>query len=107
MGLTWNDIDMKKRTIMIDHQLIYKNLGDGCKFYISKPKTDAGKRVIPMTNAVYQAFIDIKEQYMLSGRRSKAEIDGYSNFIFISGTGQPFAINAVNSFLRNIEKAYI
>lgn len=105
-GLTWNDIDMSRRTITIDHQLIYKNLGDGCKFYISKPKTDAGKRVIPMTNAVYQAFIDIKEQYMLSGRRSKAEIDGYSNFIFISGTGQPFAINAVNSFLRNIEKAY-
>lgn len=105
-GLTWNDIDMKKKTITIDHQLIYKNLGDGCKFYISKPKTDAGKRIIPMTNAVYQALIDIKEHYILSGRRSKVEIDGYSNFVFISGTGHPFAINAVNSFLRNMEKAY-
>lgn len=105
-GLTWNDVDMKHRTVRIDHQLIYKNIGEGCRFYISDPKTDAGKRVIPMTGAVYRAFIDIKEHNMLTGRRSRAEIDGYSNFIFVSKSGQPFAVNAVNSFLLNIEKAY-
>lgn len=27
-------------------------------------------------------------------------------FVFVSGSGQPFAINAVNSFLLNMEKAY-
>ncbi len=37
---------------------------------------------------------------------SGAEVDGYSNFVFVSGDGQPFAINAVNSFLLNMEKAY-
>lgn len=74
-GLTWNDIDMKHRTISINHQMTYKNYGEGCRFYISEPKTGAGKRVIPMTQAVYQAFIEVKEQDMLLGRRSKAEID--------------------------------
>lgn len=105
-GLTWNDINMKRRTISINHQLIYKNYGDGCKFYISEPKTDAGSRVIPMSQAVYQAFIEVKEQNMLLGRRSTVEIDGYCNFVFINKNGQPFADNAVNSFLANIERAY-
>lgn len=25
IGLTWKDVDMKKRTISVDHQLTYKN----------------------------------------------------------------------------------
>lgn len=105
-GLTWNDVDMKNRTININHQLVYKNFGDGCKFHISEPKTDAGKRIIPMSESVYKAFIEVRKQNMILGRRSNAEVDGYSNFIFVSGNGQPLAINAVNSFLLNMEKAY-
>lgn len=105
-GLTWNDIDMKNRTININHQLVYKNYGDGCKFHISEPKTDAGKRVIPMTESVYRAFIEIKKQDLALGKRSSADIDGFSNFVFVSGNGQLFAVNAINSFLLNMEKAY-
>ncbi len=105
-GLTWNDIDMKNRTISVNHQLIYKNFGDGCKFHVSEPKTDAGKRTIPMTEAVHRAFVELRKQNLKLGRRSDAEVDGYSNFVFVSGNGQPFAINAVNSFLLNMEKAY-
>ncbi len=59
-----------------------------------------------MSQAVYQAFIDVKEQNMLLGRRSKAEIDGFRNFVFVSKNGQPLAVNAVNNFLANIERAY-
>lgn len=105
-GLTWNDIDMKNRTISVNHQLVYKNFGDGCKFHISEPKTEAGKRNIPMTDSVYKAFIELRKQNMILGRRSDAEVEGYSNFVFVSGNGQPLAINAVNSFLLNMEKAY-
>ncbi len=105
-GLTWNDIDLKNRTISINHQLIYKNFGDGCKFHVSEPETDAGKRTIPMTEMVHRAFVELRKQDLIPGRRSDAEVDGYSNFVFVSGNGQPFAINAVNSFLLNMEKAY-
>lgn len=105
-GLTWNDVDMKNRTINVNHQLIYKNLGDGCKFHISEPKTDAGKRIIPMSESVYKAFVEVKKQNMILGRRSNAEVDGLTDFVFVSGNGQPLAINAVNSFLLNMEKAY-
>lgn len=44
IGLTWKDINIKAKTVNVDHQLIYKNLGDGCKFHISTPKTESGIR---------------------------------------------------------------
>lgn len=105
-GLTWQDVDLKNRTINVNHQLIYKNYGDGCKFHISKPKTEAGCRIIPMTQAVHDAFLEIKKINMLLGRRCTVNVEGYDNFIFLSGSGSPLAVNAVNSFLLNIEKAY-
>ena len=52
IGLTWKDINIKAKTVNVDHQLIYKNLGDGCKFHISTPKTESGIRIIPMTQEV-------------------------------------------------------
>jgi integrase len=64
-GLTWSDIDMKNRTISVNHQLIYKNFGDGCKFHVSEPKTDAGKRTIPMTETVHRAFVELY-QFLIS-----------------------------------------
>lgn len=105
-GLRWADVDMKNRTISVNHQLIYKNLGEGCAFHISTPKTEAGTRTIPMTESVYRAFVDVKKHNLLLGRRCSAEVDGYTDFVFLSGNGQPLATNAVNSFLSNIEKAY-
>ena len=105
-GLTWSDIDMKNRTISINHQLIYKNLGDGCKFHINKPKTDAGERILPMTESVYKGFMELKKQNLALGRRSNVEVDGYSNFVFISSNGRPLTMSMVDAFLLNIEKAY-
>ena len=52
VGLTVKDIDMENKTINIDHQLQRV----GTKIYIETPKTDAGKRVIPMTDDVYECF---------------------------------------------------
>ena len=46
IGLTWEDVDVRTKAVSIDHQLIYKDLGDGYKFHISTPKTDSGIRTI-------------------------------------------------------------
>ena len=40
IGLTWKDINIKAKTVNVDHQLIYKNLGDGCKFWCCIIKVD-------------------------------------------------------------------
>lgn len=105
-GLTWDDIDFENGKINVNRQLIYKNLGEGCKFYVTDLKTDTSARSIPMSDTVRKAFVELRKMDMLLGRRCNVEIDGYSNFIFLSKNGTPLATNAVNNFLLNIEKAY-
>ena len=56
IGLTWKDVDLKTRTVYVNHQLIYKNYGDGCDFHVTMPKTEAGIREIPMSKMVAKAF---------------------------------------------------
>lgn len=52
-GLTIHDIDMKERTIDINHQL--QRLSD-MEYIIEPTKTNSGKRVLPMTQDVYECF---------------------------------------------------
>ena len=68
---TWKDINIKAKTVNVDHQLIYKNLGDGCKFHISTPKTESGIRIIPMTQEVAKAFEEQRKiNFMLAKDKS-------------------------------------
>ncbi len=106
IGLRWSDLYMSERTLTIDHQLIYKNYGDGCKFHISSPKTKAGIRDIPLTNKVANAFVRQKEINFMLGRKSNVEIDGYTDFIFITKNNRPFMPSAINNILYNIVDAY-
>lgn len=106
-GLTWNDVNMKEQNINIDHALIYKNIDNtGCSFHISTPKTKAGIRIIPMTESCFEAFHELRKMNLALGKFCNVEIDGYSNFCFLTCNGQPYATNGVNFFLKNIEKAY-
>lgn len=105
-GLTWKDVDKKKKALCIRHQLQYLNTDTETKFYMSPLKSDAGKREIPITNEIQKCLAAQKTMMLRTGRRSSAEVDGYSGFIFITKNGTPFATNAVNSFLKNIVDKY-
>ena len=52
-GLTISDINMRERTINIDHQLLRTS---GMKYIIEDTKSTSGTRVLPMTNEVYECF---------------------------------------------------
>lgn len=106
IGLTWSNINTKEKTVCIDHQLIYKNYGDGCKFHISTPKTTSGIRTIPMTQKVRKAFEEQKRINFLLGKDRNIEVEGYSGFIFTAKTGRPLMPSAVNNVLYNIVDAY-
>lgn len=106
-GLRWADVDMKEKVVHIRQQLIYKNLGDGCKFHIQDLKTEAGRRDIPLTENMRKSLIKQKELYFLSGRAMKQqEVEGVSDFVFTNTSGKPYATNAINFVLDNIVKAY-
>ena len=106
IGLTWSDIDMEKKEVSVNHQLIYKDFGDGYKFHINTPKTKAGIRIIPMSQVAQKAFSEQRKLNFMLGRQSTEEIDGYSGFIFLAKTGRPLMPSAVNNMLYNIVDAY-
>ncbi len=106
IGLTWKDVDTRARGLNVDHQLIYKNLGDGCRFHISTPKTDSGIRVIPMTQEVQKAFEEQRKINFMLAKDKSIEVDGYSGFVFTAKSGRPLMPYGVNSVLYNIVDAY-
>ena len=57
-GLTLKDIDLEKRTVNIDHQL--QRTSD-MRYIIETTKTDAGTRVLPITEDVAEMFQAIIE----------------------------------------------
>lgn len=61
IGLTWDDCDFTENIISINHNLIYRQQDDGkCEMHITTPKTEAGKRIIPMFEAVRKALLQEK-----------------------------------------------
>lgn len=106
IGLTWKDVDTRARRLNVDHQLIYKNYGDGCRFHISTPKTDSGIRVIPMTQEVQKAFEEQRKINFMLAKDKSVEVDGYSGFVFTAKSGRPLMPYGVNSVLYNIVDAY-
>ncbi len=83
-GLTLKDIDLKNRTVNIDHQL--QRLGD-MKYFIEETKTDAGKRKIPITDDVADMFQAIIEDRQAP--KHEQLIDGYGGFLFYDENGKP------------------
>lgn len=83
-GLTFRDIDFDERTINVEHQLQYTG-GKGA--YIEDTKSNAGTRVLPMTEEVYEAF-----KRIVSGRKKQnieQMIDGCTGFLFLNTQGKP------------------
>ena len=52
-GLTLKDIDLKNKTVNIDHQL---QRTSAMEYVIQSTKTNAGKRVLPITDEVADMF---------------------------------------------------
>lgn len=116
-GLRWCDIDIEARTIDINHVLTYYcyDRGDGinaatsrssgkCGYRINPPKTDAGKRVIPMCSKVVEAFQMEKKRQEELGIRCEFTVDSMTDFIFLNQYGYPLRSKSVNKILRQVIK---
>lgn len=104
MGLTWKDVDMEKRTISINHSLLYRKKDGKIRFYAKEPKTENGVRIIPMTQEVYECFVELQETRDICP--STVEIDGYSDFVFTSMKGKPLYPANINKALYKIVDKY-
>lgn len=105
IGLRWTDCDFENNEIMINHNVIYRfNENDGCRFRITTPKTNAGKRVVPMLSEVREALLrELEIQKRL--KLKSPIIDGYTNFVFLNrvqNLHNPLTINrAIKRIIRD------
>ncbi len=104
-GLRWEDVDFDENTISVNHTLVYFSKGkqNGCTFAVNTPKTEAGKRIIPMLSEVSQALLNEREYQKEAEITCQVTIDGYTDFVFLNRYGNvhnPQAINrAISRFL--------
>lgn len=106
-GLTWDDIDMKKRYVIISHQLQYKKLeGDEKATYHVTPTKSRKSRTIPMTNELYQVLKEMKKYYFVSNKGYVVE--GKENFLFYTVTNRLYYETAflaeLNRFVAEYDK---
>lgn len=106
LGLRWEDVDFDKKTININHNLVYRVDENGkCGNHITTPKTSSGIRIIPMIDEVEKAFLEEYELQRCIGFNIDV-IDGYSGFIFSSGEGHVYTPISINRAIARIVKAY-
>lgn len=108
LGLTWNDVDLEKKLININHNLTYYPRREDtyvCEFRISTPKTEAGIRTIPMMGPVYDVLSGEYERQQEEGFCTRT-IDGVTNFIFMNRFGNPHSPQTINRAIKRITAAY-
>lgn len=103
LGLTWDDLDFEKRIISVNHSLSDRpdEEGDCRKRIETTTKTAAGMRTIPMVQEVFDAFLMEYEFQKIIGF-CEEEVDGYSGFVFSTGSRTVQMAGAVNRALHSI-----
>lgn len=105
-GLRWCDVDFEHDIISIDHAIVY--LGDeqlkNNRTIVSTPKTSASVRKIHMIPKVRDAFLREKKMQELMGIKCTVEINGYTDFVFLTRNGGPKHVWGLNDALDNIVK---
>ncbi len=102
-GLRWCDVDLENGLIDVNHTLVYYNhRKNGCYFNIHTPKTKAGCRTIPIMGDVREALEQERYFQQMLGYKCTAEIDGYTDFIFVNRYGNVHNQGTLNKALRRI-----
>lgn len=108
IGLRWQDIDMDKRVIDVNHGLVrvkrHKS-SPSLRLGVSLPKTEAGIRRIPMMDDVYDAFERVYAEQQITGF-NETEIEGMSGFIFKNANGDVLSDDNINSAIKRIVESY-
>ena len=108
IGIRWEDIDLEKRLININHSVTYyprRAETTKCEFAVSLPKTEAGIRTVPMMEPVYNAFME-EYEYQKENGFSTVTLDGMEGFIFTNRFGNLHNPQAVNRTIKRIRENY-
>lgn len=108
LGLTWDDIDFRKKEIHITKTLVYiKDMETKkYKFLYQTPKTKNSIRTIPMLDSVYHALKKQKVQCMEMRMRAEEwqPLEGFENLAFVGRNGKPMSNHTFQKSLNDIVK---
>ena len=101
VGLTLADLDMKNRTIIVDHQL---QRTSKMEYVIEATKTTSGTRVLPVTDDVYACF----ERIIANRKAPKVEpiIGGKWGFLYLDKNGMPMVALHWEHYFKHICQKY-
>ena len=107
LGLRWEDLDFDNKVININHSLVYYPVGGSrtSEQHISKPKTEAGIRTVPMLDTVRDAFLMEREEQEENGF-NQTVIDGMSGFVFVNRDGGVPNPQTINRTIKRISHSY-
>ncbi|MCD8130563.1 MAG: site-specific integrase [Lachnospiraceae bacterium] len=104
-GLRWKDVDFKAGILHIRQQLVYHDYGDGYRFHLQTLKTEASRRDIPITKECKRALMKQREYDMMLNIK-RQEVEGITDYIFITREGKPLCNSGINSFLESVVNKY-
>lgn len=105
-GLTWDDVDLKKRVIDVNHQFVIGDKDSRTTYHIDAPKTDHGKRKVPISDELFELFTQIKKESYFESYKFGTNVDGYSGFIIHTRTGLPVLTSRFNDYARKVVQEY-
>lgn len=100
-GLTFDDIEFKKKRIRVNHQL---QRTSKMQYIIEAPKTENGVRYVPMTDEVEQCFHKIIDNRVAP--KVEPIIDGYTGFLFLDKNDMPMVALHWEKYMQHILEKY-
>lgn len=100
-GLTPADLDFKNGSIRVCGQLMRDS---GMNYYVEKPKTPSGARVVPMSDRVADSFRSI----LRSRSRPEGEtiVDGVGGFLMLDKNGRPLVALHWEHYFKHAREKY-
>jgi len=105
IALRWDDIDFDDNKLSIRHDITYcprVEHDSKCEYKIEDPKTEAGKRDIPLLEKVKEALLEEKKYQEETGNHCVMELGGFSGFIFSNRFGNFFNQQSINREIKRI-----
>ena len=109
IALRWDDLDFDDNKISVVHNITYcprLEKSGKCAYELSDPKTETGKRNIPMLDKVKEAFKAERAYQEESGNHCIMELGGYSGFIFCNRFGNFHNQASINREIKRIVNDY-
>lgn len=89
MGLTWNDVDLKKKVLYVRHTLCYFRKDGKYIHEMHDTKTKNSRRTIPLTQRAYDALKQQKVQKFQIRLKGKVAPEGFEDLVFVTRNNRP------------------